>query len=439
MKRFPVESAIPPGPSSPARRTVITGIGSVAPVGVGRGALWKALLSGKSAIRAIDRFDASSLSCRVAGQVADDEFFPLLTSRTIRTAPRVSQFALAAAALATEDARLQEGAYAPSRRAVVVGTAVAGWADAEAQVGLMLERGARRINPFIVSGAASHGPGAEVAALLGAQGPQLTIANGCPSALEAIRLGSLLIQAGVADLCVAGGAEAPLSPSVFASLCRTQELSTLNEDPSLSSCPFDRRHSGIVLSEGACFVVLEEAAAAAERAGAPLAEVLGGESSCDAKGLYRIDQTGDVAAQGIFRLLSRYGLSAKDIDYVCSHANSSPTFDDKESAVLRIALRGAGSAPAISSIKGVLGHPFGASGAFQVAAGSLAISTQIVPPNTNLREAAVGDLTANLPVVPTARSVKNVLVTGYGYGGVNSCLLLGSIYIRSNGRLPNAS
>jgi 3-oxoacyl-(acyl-carrier-protein) synthase len=211
---------------------------------------------------------------------------------------------------------------------------------------------------------------------------------------------------------------------VLAGMGRTQELATRNDDPAHASRPFDRDHTGLVLSEGSCILTLETAEAAAHRGIDPYAEVLGFATSCDARGLYGFDPSAEPGARAIHRALKRSRLTPTDVDYVCAHANSSPAFDRKETSVIKMAFgEWAGRLP-ISSIKGVIGHPFGAAGAFQVAATVLAMRHKLIPPTHNLE---TPDPECDLDYVPRhARParVAHALVTSYGYGGLNAYLLL---------------
>jgi len=395
-------------------------------MGAGREIFWRSILEGKPRLGRVTRFDTSSYACQIGGEVDRDCYEHLLDPRKLRSTAHATQLALAAAQLALQDGKLPIGAYAPDAFGVVVGTALGGWEDAEQQIGVLIERGARRVNPFIVSGAGNHGPGIEVAAALGARGAQVTFSSGCPSGLQAIGYGASLVASGVLDACLAGGTETPLNPLTFAALGRTQELCTSNSDPLRASRPFDRSHSGVVLSEGSCFLLLEAADAAEHRSARQYSQVSQMAASCDANGLYGFDPSGEAGARAIHRLLCSNQLDASEIDYVCAHANSSPTFDRKETFVLKRAFGEFAARLPVSSIKGVLGHPFGASGAFQTAAAALARYYGMIPPTHNLEEP---DPECDLDHVPgTARSahIRNVLVTSYGYGGVNTYLLLSS-------------
>ncbi len=404
------------------RRVVITGIGMVSPVGCELDAFWRAILDGPSAIARITRFDASPYACRIAGEVRDSTYEELIEPRKIRTTPHVTRLALAATELARRHARLV--ANDPDLFGVIIGTALGGWRDAEQQHAILLARGVRRINPFIASATPNHAIGTELATALGARGAQATFSSGCPSSLQAISHAAALIAHGELEVCLAGGAESPLSATVFASMARTLELSTRNDEPERASRPFDEAHDGLVLSEGSCMLVLEEAEHAVRRGVMPYAEILGGITSCDAKGLYGFDASGAAGAGAIHRLLQRSAVPATGIDYVCAHANSSAAFDRKETLVIKRAFGECAARLPVSSIKGAIGHPFGASGAFQVAATALAIRHGLVPPSLNLD---VPDPQCDLDYVPgRARPVRvrTALVTSYGYGGVNAYLLV---------------
>lgn len=406
------------------QRVVITGIGVIGSTGVGLPTFWQSLLEGRSGIGRITRFDPTSYACQVGGEVRDRSYEELLDPRKLRTTTHVTQLALAATELACRDARLPAGGYEPDRVGVCIGTALGGWREAEQQHSVLLERGVRRVNPFIANGSPNHVPGAEVASVVGARGPQLTFSTGCPSSLQAIAHGAALVASGEVEVCLAGGTESPLIPMVVAGMGRTLELSARNDAPERASRPFDREHDGLVLSEGSCIVLLESAEHAQHRGVAPYARVVAGTTSSDGTGLYNFEPSGEPGARAIHRLLARHELSAIDIDYVCAHANSSPAFDRKETIVIKRAFGESAARLPVSSIKGVLGHPFGASGAFQVAATAMALRQQLIPPTHNLEIADPECDLDYVPCQPRAARLRRALVTSYGYGGLNSYLLL---------------
>ena len=340
--------------------------------------------AGRSAIGPLRRFDPSLTPCRVAGEVDDEWLAERVDPRKRRTTTRASQLALVAADLAMSDGRLPQSLVLPEAFGVMVGTALGGWADGEQQAAILLERGARRVNPFIAAGAPNHGPGVEVAAAVGAQGPQCTFSTGCPSSLQAIAHGAALIESGIVDSCLVGGTEAPLSPVAFAGLTRTNELAT-GDDPARASRPFDGAHAGMVLSEGSAFLLLESSEQARGRGATDLRD--GAQRGLLLRRAGHVRRGGVRAAPPrtpFADCLTTTDTRPDDLDYICAHANSSPLFDRKEITVLTAALGEFLPGIPISSIKGVLGHPFGASGAFQAAAAALAISDGLIPPTANL-------------------------------------------------------
>jgi len=406
------------------RRVVITGIGLLGPSGNGCERFWDSLIEGRSGIGRITRFDPTLFPCQIGGEVRDRGYEELLDPRKLRTTTHVSQLALAAAELALRDARLPAGACDPDLIGVVLGTALGGWREAAQQYAILMERGARRVNPFVANGSPNFAAAAEVSSVVNARGPQLTFSTGCAASLQAIAHGAALVATGQIDLCVAGGSESPLIPMVMAGMGRTQELSTLNDDPEHASRPFDRRHCGLVLSEGSCLFLLEAADLAERRGATAYAEVLGSASSCDAAGLYGGDPSGETGARAVHRALESSAIVPADLDYVCAHANSSPAFDRKETLVVKRAFGESAARLPVSSIKGVLGHPFGASGAFQVAATALAIRNQLIPPTHNLDEPDPECDLDYVPREPRPARLRHALVTSYGYGGVNAYLVL---------------
>lgn len=403
----------------------LTGIGLVPPGAITlEMTFWECLIQGRALIGPLTRFQPESYEVRIAGEAPDSTLAELLDVRTRRTTSHAVQLGIVASRRALEDGGVVSGSINPWELGLIAGTALGGWVQGERELATFLEKGAARVNPFLVNGSGGHATGAELAARIGAQGLALTINNGCASAIQAISDAARLIVTNDIQQCVAGGTESPLSPIVMATLARTGELSTANERPEEASRPFDSRHDGMVLSEGACFVLLENNGHARERGAPVYAEILGGASSCDARGLYHFDESGEAGARAIHRLLERTGVTPDQIDYVCAHANSSAAFDRKEVVVLKRAFGEFAAKIPVSSIKGVLGHPFGASGAFQTAATALAMQHSLIPHTNNLIEPAPR---CDLDLVigePRPARIRHALITSYGYGGVNAFLLL---------------
>ena len=420
----------PPGVSNdtyPRRRPVITGIGIVGPAGLGKTTFWNSIVDGEPLIQPIRRFDASSYPCQIAAEIPGDSYKELVPPNKLRTSSRTSLYAMAAAELALRDCRLPGDFYEPDRRGVSMGTSLGGCHEVQQQLAVLMEKGANRVNPFLASSFANHVPAVEVAGLTNSQGTHATFSTGCCASMHAIGHAAHLIATGDLDCCIAGGTEAPIVPLVLATMCRTRELCCAEVHPSRASRPFDRNHSGLVLSEGSTVLVLEELTHA-KRRGAPIyAEILAHTSSVDAADLFRVEESGVAGARALEHCLSQSGIDPSRLDYICANGNSLPALDRKEVTVLKRSLKDLSYEIPASSIKGVLGHPFGAASAFQIAAACLAMEHSFIPPTHNLEDP---DPACDLDFVPLTGRVKalnRVLVCSYGFGGINSYLTLQSV------------
>lgn len=412
--------------ASQRRGVAVTGIGIVAPTGIGKESFWSRIIHGPPAIGPITQFDASTYPTRIAAEVRDESYRDLVPVGKLRTSTRVTHFALAATELALRDARFDPDSSDAFRRGVVLGTSLGGWHDAERQYGVLIERGAGRVNPFIANGSANHVSAVEVAQLVQAKGSHATLSTGCCGSTHAIGYATDLIAFDQLDLCITGGMEAPISPLVIAALSRLKELSGPSDHPSRASRPFECTHDGFVLGEGSAILVLEAAEKARARGAFIYAEILGHASGADAVDPYRVDLSGEAGATAIHACLRRSGLQPEEIDYICANANSSPHLDRKEIVVLKRAFGPRAFEIPVSSIKAVIGHPFGASGAFQAAATCLAIERNLIPPTHNI---ITPDPECDLDLVPnTARNAKirQALVCSYGFGGLNAYLTIGA-------------
>ena len=408
------------------RAVAVTGIGIVAPTGLGKESFWSAIVSGPSAIGPITRFDCSSYSTRIAAEIRGDAYRDLVPASKLRNTTRATQYALAAAELALRDARFEKTVGDPRRRGVVLGTSIGGWHEAQQQYGVLLEKGAGRVNPFLANGSANHASAIEVAQLAQAQGNHATLSTGCCGSTHAIGYAADLIGFDHLDLCITGGMEAPISPMVVTALGRLKELSESNHAPTQASRPFDCLHDGIVLSEGSAILILEAAEHARARGREIYAEILGNASSADAGDPFRVDPSCEPGAAAVEACLRRSGVRPEEIQYVCANANSSPHLDRKEVAILKRALGASIFHTPVSSIKAIIGHPFGASGAFQVAATCLAIQQKLIPPTHNVR---MPDPECDLDIVPNVPRlavIQRALISSHGFGGLNAYLTLGA-------------
>ena len=406
------------------RRVVITGLGLVSPLGIGKELFWQSLVEGRSGIRRLTRFDPTGYDCQVAGEIPDDSYKTLIEPKRLRRMTNAAQLAVAATQMALADANLNPSWPNPHSTGVIVGTSVGNLKDGVEQQSILLERGASRINPFLSLSLHVNSISAEVAITARTQGLAFTIAGGCASSLCAISTAADMIRNGTLDICLTGGTESPLFPLTFASLCRTQELATLNEFPQQASRPFDQAHNGLVVSEGSCILVLEERTHAKKRGVPSYGEILGYALGCEAYEAFGLAPSGESAVQTLREALHRAHLTPPEIEWVNAHGSSCPNWDKKETRILKKALGEAAYSIPISATKSVMGHTFGAAASFQVASAVLAMQHGLVPPTINLD---TSDPECDLDYVPhNARPLtpQTCLVNAFAYGGLNSFLLL---------------
>jgi 3-oxoacyl-[acyl-carrier-protein] synthase II len=406
------------------RRVVITGLGLVSPLGIGKEPFWQSLVEGRSGIRRLTRFDPTGYTCQIAGEIPDDSYKDLIEPKRLRRMTNVAQLAVAAARLALVDAGLSPSWANPHAAGVIIGTSVGSLKDGLEQQSILLERGASRINPFVVLSLHVNSLSAEVAISACTQGLTFTVAGGCASSLCAIGVATDMIRSGTLDVCLTGGTESPISPLVFAGLCRTQELATLNESPEQASRPFDQAHCGMVVSEGSCILVLEERTRAERRGAQIYGEILGHALGCEAYEAFGLEPSGESAACTLQEALTRASVAPGEIEWVNAHGSSCPNWDRKETRILKKALGEAAYSVPISATKSVMGHTFGAAAAFQVASAVLAMQYRLLPPTINLY---TPDPECDLDYVPNRARVlapQICLINAFAYGGLNSFLVL---------------
>ena len=406
------------------RRVVVTGMGIVSPIGIGKEAFWQSLIEGKSGIDRITRFDASAYPCQIAGEVRDLSYRDLIDPKRLRRMTQTTQFAVAAAKLALADAGLDPVGDNPHMGGVVIGTSVGNVPAGLQQEAILLERGAARINPFISLSLYDGSIAAAVAIEAHAQGPVFSVSGGCASSLCALGVAFDLVRSGSLDMCLSGGTESPIDPLALISMSRSQQLATLNDDPPRACCPFDRRHHGIVLSEGACILILEEMGRARERQAPIYGEIMSYALGCEAYDLFDIEPSGDNAAYVLCQALERAAVTPADIDCINAHGSSSPSWDRKETQVLKRVLGEAAYSIPISATKSVMGHTLGAAAAFQVASALLSLNYQLLPPTINLQEPDPECDLDYIPNLPRPTTARTCLVNSFSHGGINSSMVL---------------
>jgi 3-oxoacyl-[acyl-carrier-protein] synthase II len=403
------------------RRVVVTGIGPVTPVGVGREPFWDALTSGRSGIGEITQFDASEFPVRIAGEVKDFDPADWMERKAARRTDRVVHLGIAAAKLAWKDAG--EPGVDPQRAAVVVSTGVGGLRYMEDQVRILAERGPGRVSAFTVPAMMPNAASGTIAMELGFTGPNSCVTTACAAGAHGIGEAYRYIKHGMADLALAGGTEAGITPLALSAFAQMQALSR-NPDPSGASRPFDAKRDGFVISEAACVLVLEEEERARSRGATIYAEVAGYGTSADAFHITQPEPDGGGAVIAMQMALADAGEDAEAVGYVNAHGTSTPLNDAAETRAIKKALGDHAHRVAVSSTKSMTGHMVGAAGAAEAAVAALAISEGVIPPTINYE---TPDPECDLDYVPNEARRMGVGVAmsnAFGFGGQNAVLAL---------------
>jgi len=408
------------------RRVVITGLGPVSPVGIGKEVFWDSLIHGRSGITEVTRFDTSKLPSRIAGEVKD--FCPkdYMSKKTASSAARFAQLAVAAARLAFEDARIELNGTDPYRIGACMGSSVQGTGDVAEQTTLSYyQKGIESINPLSCVEFTTHIASAYIAIEFSIKGPITTLSAGCSTAIDAINWGYDQIMKGDADIIIAGASDAPLFPCSFATFCAIRVLSQRNDDPSKASRPYDAKRDGMVLSEAGAAIVLEELDHALQR-GVPIyGEILGFASVSEAKKIVSVELSGESIAKVIELALKSASLNPSDIDYINSHGNSMVDYDVSETNGFKLALGEYAYQIPISSIKSMTGQSLAPASGLQLISSCLSIKENIVPPTINYEYL---DPNCDLDYVPNkarCNRIRTVLMNSHSVGGTHSALIVG--------------
>ncbi len=414
------------------KRTVITGIGVVAPGGLDRKSFWSLLTDGRTATRRISLFDPSQFRSQVAAECDFDPLLAGLSPQDVARNDRFIQFALVAAAEAVVESGFELDGDEQARLGICVGSAVGATTRLEDEYVVVSNAGADwRVDPRYASAFLHHAlvpssAATELAVRFQAHGPSTVISTGCTSGIDAIGHAHQLIQDGEADVIIAGAADAPISPISVACFDAIRATTARNDDPAHASRPFDRSRDGFVLGEGAAFLVLEESEHAHRRGAHVYAEVGGYANRCNAFHMTGLRADGVEMADAINSVLAQAKLDPTRVDYVNAHGSGTQQNDRHETAAFKRTLGGHAYQVPVSSIKSMVGHSLGAIGAIELAACALAIENNVVPPTANWENR---DPECDLDYVPKlARDwrVDSALSVGSGFGGFQSAILLQS-------------
>ncbi len=424
---------------APDPRVVITGLGAVTPFGIGVRVLWEGLLAGRSAIRPITFFETTGYTSTIAGEVPDFDHRRWVDKREANRMDRFALFAIAAAQEAMEDAgikfRDRGGDLAghlipdnvdPRRFGCFIGSGIGGLGEFETQQIRLMEKGPRRVSAFTIPKLMANSGSGEVSLLNGLMGPNLSVVTACASGAHSIGEALETIRKGKADIILAGGAEASITPLGVAGFCALKALSRRNDEPERASRPFDRDRDGFVISEGAGLVVLEKIEHAKSRGARIYAELIGYGASSDAYHITQPCPDADGATRAMTAAMSDAGLAPGDVDYVSAHGTSTYYNDKVETLAIRNALGEdrAREVP-VSAAKSMIGHSLGASGGIALIATVLSIRDGKLHPTINYE---TPDPDCDLDYVPNeAREckVRVGLVNALGFGGHNATLAVG--------------
>lgn len=416
----------------PGPKAVITGVGVVAPGGVGGGAFWASMLAGRSATRLITLFDAARFRCRIAAECDFDPVTAGLSPQQIRRMDRAAQFAVVAAREALADAGLQPGDLPHERSAVAIGNAIGNTMMMEQEYAACSDGGRLWLcdqNYGVPHAYCSMIPSTiatEVAWECSAEGPVAVISTGCTSGLDAVGYAAQLIEDGTADLVIAGASEAPISPITVACFDALRATSARNDDPEHACRPFDLERDGLVLGEGAAVFVIEEGERARRRGTRPRAVISGYASRANAYHMTGLQREGREMAEAIRSALDHARIDPADIDYVSAHGSGTRQNDRHETAALKSSLGPHAYRVPASSIKSMIGHSLGGIGAIEMAACVFALDHQAVPPTANTEKPDPEcDLDYVLGGAREAR-VDTVLNIGSGFGGFQTAIVLTS-------------
>ena len=410
------------------RRVVITGIGCVTPIGVGREAFWTSLQSGVSGVRRIESFDVSNSPVKIAAEVRDFDVEGQLSVKDRKHVPRTVPLVLAAAREAMADAGIETEDMSIERRrsiGVEIGTGGGGLAFAEKHYEYWFIGPRTHASVYIIPASTHGGLSSEISMALGLRGLSHVVSTGCTSSTDAIFYAAQHISLGRQDVMVTGGVDAPLAPGILAGFNLMTVLTRdWNDEPHRASRPFSVGRSGIVVAEGAYIFVLESLDSALDRNVKVYAEITGYGATCDAYHRVRLDESGIEPARAMAMALEDAGRSAEDVDYVNLHGTSTVLNDKIETVALKIAFGEHAYKTPMSATKSQIGHPQGASGAAGLNATLCAMTTGIIPPTINLDEADPDCDLDYVPNVARKAEVNVALCNCIGFGSKNSALLV---------------
>ena len=410
------------------RRVAVTGLGAITPVGHEKDQLWESLCNGKSGISNITSFDTTGQDVLIAGEASDFEPSKWFDKKEERRLDRFTQFAVASAALAIEDSGLDLDKVDKSKAGAIIGTGIGGIIEIEAQHKVLLERGPSRVSPFMITKLMANAAPGYIAIKYGLQAANFSVITACASGAHAIVEAFRVVQSGEADIMVAGGTEATITPLCVSAFNNMKALSTRNDDPLKASRPFDKDRDGFIISEGSGIIILEEMDSAKKRGANIYAEMLGFGMSDDAHHITAPHPEGAGAYIAMENALKSSRLNPEQISYINAHATSTPLGDMIEINSIKKVFGEHVKKLSVSSTKSMLGHQLGASGGVEALICSLIVGKGVIPPTINYE---TPDPNCNgmdfVPNEAKERNIENVMSNSFGFGGHNVSIVLGQV------------
>ncbi len=406
------------------RRVLITGIGIIAPNGIGKDEFWKSNVEGVSGIARIEKIDTSQLETKIAGEVKNFDPSLYIEKSKLRILDRFAHLGVSSAKMALDDSGLNLAKINPEKAGVCVGSGLGGVLFHEEQIMEMKESGLRKANPLGVVKVMPNAVNSHISVELGLKGPNLTISTACSSGTHSIGEAFNLIRYGKTDVMIAGGAEAPLTPFTFSAYNSLRVMSRNNDDPAKASRPFDKERDGFVLSEGAGFVILEEMSHALDRGADIYSEVIGYGLNCSGYHIVKPNPEGKDMSAVMKLAIEDAGIYIKDIDYINAHGTATRTNDPAETKAIKDAFGDYAYKIPISSTKSMTGHTIGAAGAIGTVVSALVIKNGVIPPTINYENP---DPECDLDYVPNVARESDVniaLINSFGFGGSNASIII---------------
>jgi 3-oxoacyl-[acyl-carrier-protein] synthase II len=406
-----------------SRRVVVTGLGVVTSIGHEVASFWSGLIAGKIGIERVTLFDPGSFACQIGAEVRNWDVNQLMDPKEARRNDRYTHFGFVAAKQAVADSGMDMAAEDGDRVGVIIGSGIGGMYTYEAQLRVLDKRGPRRVSPFTIPSLIGNMCSGLVAIEYGARGPNFGIVSACATGTHALGEAAHAIRRGDADVMVAGGSEAAITPFAYASFCSMKAMSTRNDEPQRACRPFDRNRDGFIMGEGAGILVLESLEHARSRGARIYCELAGYAATCDAYHITQPDPEGKGLSMAMRRALSSAGSTAENVDYINAHGTSTPYNDKFETLSIKQVFGDRARKVPVSSTKSMTGHLLGAAGGIESVICAKTIQQGVIAPTMNLEDPDPDCDLDYVPNVAREAKVRTVLSNNLGFGGQNASVV----------------